>query len=215
MEELKSKELISAMFAFTVFTLVGLWCTDKLEGVGNYLSGVGTIGLLFVAIWQIPKELEKNRNQRHKDRVTDIAYELSENTVRFVDALKSLINPFSWSNEVLPEDIALQGTNNEALTLVKIFRYRNSQNEKENKSFFNDSWKIIFVTNHSEVKEHMDKLKDIYFSLATNINMLNSYLNEDRSLSREYIEKFRNVVTVKDLDRLKDEILTLLSADFQ
>lgn len=97
------------------------WISYTVSTFGTFLSGAGTIGLFFLAIFQLPLEFEKFRLQqehianqerdrldnqakierrvRMDEKIENVALETMEATYRLVNAIQHISNPFSFSGE--------------------------------------------------------------------------------------------------------------------
>jgi hypothetical protein len=97
------------------------WISYTVSTFGTFLSGVGTIGLFFLAIFQLPLEFKKFRLQqehianqerdrldnqakierriRMDEKIENVALETMEATYRLVNAIQHISNPFSYSGE--------------------------------------------------------------------------------------------------------------------
>lgn len=208
MDDFKPKEVVSAIFAITMFSLIGLWCTGKLEGVGSFLSGVGTIGLLFVAVWQLPKY----RMQKHIDRMEEISLELSDSAHHFVRALQSLTNQVVFNHEILDEDKII-GDPPEAYQYTKIariYRFRLSLVEKDIKKFFDISWKARFLDNDKEVMLKIEELLKISRDLSIKIYILRGSDN-DLYTAKKFYKEFIELTSYEELEKCREDLLKLLS----
>jgi hypothetical protein len=97
------------------------WMSYVFSAYGSLLSGLGTIGLLILAIYQLPFEFEKFRMQqaeqarlererlsneaatersiRLSEKIELVAAETLESVYRLINAINHISNPFSFSGE--------------------------------------------------------------------------------------------------------------------
>ena len=67
----KTKIMFTFFVFFTVEFVIFFGCfiaSDQVRNTGNFLSGVGTIGALFLAFYKLPIELKKIRDEEQKRR---------------------------------------------------------------------------------------------------------------------------------------------------
>lgn len=103
------------------------WLNIAMTSFGTFLSGIGTIGLFVLAIYQLPYQFEKFRTQKEEDaklererlnhqahiervsrlneRIEIIAAESLEVTYRIINAMKHISNPFSYYGEGQTESL--------------------------------------------------------------------------------------------------------------
>lgn len=186
---------------------------NKLNEVGTYLSGAGTIGLFFLAFFQIPYEIKKFQSRKHEERVSDISFELSEITVKYVSVIKHLMSRFSFSNEVRPEDEGIDtGRFRRYKSLIKTFKYRVSVREIDIQRFFDNFWKISYLKNPIEIEEKFVALRKVYFDLSMQINILQDVDDswDPVQVQAEY-NKYFEVISETTIDQIKADLLRLLA----
>jgi len=184
-----------------------------LGDVGSYLSGAGSLGLFFLALFQIPYELKKFQRRKHEERVSDISFELSEITIKYVSVVKHLISPISFSNEVRPEDQGIDtGKYSRFKSLIKTFRYRVSSREIDLQRFFDNFWKINYLKNANEIEEKFIFLRKIYFDLSLQITILQDVDDSwDQSEVLVEFNKYYDLISFEELDKTKNDLLNLLA----
>jgi hypothetical protein len=215
MNNFKPTEILSGIFTTTLLLILFLWSSSKMGDVGNLLTGVGTLGLLFAAIWQIPQELEKNRNQRHKERVTDIAFDVGEVSIHFIDSIKGLISPLSFKHEILEEDkTIIKGKNSHFTDIYKVYRYRQHLYDKKIEKFYEISWKVRYLKNSKDLEIKVEQLKQILWNLSIKISFLKDFEDEEPDLAKQYYNEFLKVTSNDELITLEKDILDLLAKNF-
>jgi hypothetical protein len=193
-----------------------LWEQKQFDGVGSYLSGIGTLGLLLLAILQLPKELEKNRLQRREDKQSEVSYEMVEITIKYVNGIKHFINPLVFTHEQLPEDEGQNTSRHARFTnLVKVFRFRLKDREKDIQNFYDSGWKLRYLPNYLELNETYTQLRNLYFNLSVEINFLNSVEEDfEPNLVSEHYNNFYNLTSIEQIDALKETFINQLSVHF-
>lgn len=199
----------------TIIGVVLLWCSPKLDGVGSYLSGVGTFGLLLLAILQLPKEFEKNRLQRHEDKLFDVTYELMET----VEKLRRLAFVINYGNG-LGEEGVLDSRDSTSKHSRAKFRARsiiNRFNEHylEIDNIQGQIWKTCFLRHkQDEIKAKIQKFLNILYELRDDslelINLQEDATPEDANL---ILRKLNSTINNDLINKFKAEVTELLKAN--
>jgi hypothetical protein len=126
---------ILIILAFIIYTLQynqekEVWISYVFSSYGALLSGLGTVGILILAIYQIPEELKKFREQKEEqarlervrldtqaaidrskrlsEKIELVAAEVLEAVFKFRNAINHISNPFSYTGEGGTEDLIMK-----------------------------------------------------------------------------------------------------------
>lgn len=209
-----SSYILIAIFTLllTIVGIVLLWCSPKFDGIGSYLSGVGTFGLLLLAILQLPKELEKNRLQKHEDKLFDVTYELMEN----VEQLRRLAFVINYGNAhgeeyiVDPRDRTSEHVKAKFRARSIINRFQ--QHYLEIDSIHGQIWKTCFLRHQKdEIKKKIQDFLNILYELRDDsLELVDSHENTPAEEIEAMLKNLNSAINNDLIKKFKTEVTDLL-----
>ena len=146
------------------------------HGVGPWMSGNGALGLLLLGLVKLPQEMEKWRNQAHREaeterkiradvRVAEAAATILETVHRMVDAIKYITNPVSTTGEggATSEDSASE-------VFLKMINSRIREAREDLQDFFNAKVKAKMYFDE-DLNDQLDELSKIWHGIKVDAHL--------------------------------------------
>lgn len=211
------------------------WASLTLSSYGTLLSGLGTVGLCFLALHQIPFELKKfrresqhqaslerdrqdrqaiiERNLRLEEKQELVAAESLEAAIRLENAISHISNPFSYtgegsSNEIVDRERAANGTDKHQLQSQLFLDMFNSrvQAVRPDLEFFLTTKIKARVYLSEEIVSVIKDLDIQYKKLRVNAKMWSSGLAQGPTVTRDAVFQ-RNYTEFHDTSDVRSELV--------
>ena len=152
-------------------------------GIGNVMAGIGSLGLLLLALIKLPAELQgwkeynrqKDRDQRRRAmdlKKSEVAAQCLIAFQKYKDAFFYIANPFSFSGEGGSSE-----DDSRAEEFAKMFNSRLETARKDLDEFYTaKKFAIVYLDTH--INSLLDKVSEYFHTLRTNAQLHASGLEE-------------------------------------